>query len=124
MWFMRAVCSQQLFRMRHDVDDLIPITHNAKIAPPLSRHPCLPDIVGLIVRLGTQRGVAKIADQERRPAVKGPLNVGRSALVAAPKALRIVEAHYACWADRRFCGACVPCRDPTIASTDSKGPYT
>src|SRR6266446_3722431 len=121
---MRAVCSQQLFRMRHDVDDLIPITHNAKIEPPISRHPCLPDIVGLVVLLGTQRGVAKIADQECRPAVKGPLNVRRSTLVAATKALRIVEAHYACLENLRFCGAFVPCRDWTIASTESKGPDT
>src|SRR5205823_9622404 len=44
-------------------------------------------------------GVAKIADQEYHPAVKGSLNVRRSALVTAMKALCIVQAHYACLED-------------------------
>jgi hypothetical protein len=85
--------------MRHGVDDLIHLTDNAEIEPPSSRHPCLPDIVGLIILFGTQRGVAKIADQQRHPTIKGALNMRRSARVAAAKALRLVEAHYGCLAD-------------------------
>ena len=110
--------------MRHDIKQYVGIPLNAKIEAPVSCHPCLPDVVGLIVLLGPQRGMAKIACQQCCTTVEGLLNRAGSVLVAAAKALGIVEAH-----DRiavkdyvRFFGVFVLSRDLTMALTESKGP--
>jgi hypothetical protein len=110
--------------MRHDIKQYVGIPLNTKIEAPISRHPCLPDVLGLIILLGPQRGMAKIVCKQCCTTVKGLLNRAGSALVAATKALGIMEAH-----DRiavgdyvRFFGVFVLSRDLPMALTESKGP--
>jgi hypothetical protein len=40
--------------MRHDIEENVDVSLNAKIEAPISRHPCLLDVLGLIILLGPQ----------------------------------------------------------------------
>ena len=110
--------------MHHDIEQHVGIPLNTKIEAPVSRHPCLPDVVGLIILLGPQRGMAKIACEQRCTTVEGLLNRAGSALIAAAKALGIVEAHVGIGVSGylRFFGVLVLSKDLTMALTESKGP--
>jgi hypothetical protein len=79
--------------MPHNIKQYIGVSFNAKIEAPVSRHSRLPDVLGLIIFFGPQRGMAQIACEQRCTTVEGLLNRAGSALVAAAKALGIVEAH-------------------------------
>ena len=46
---MQGVFAEQLFRVRHDVNEVIDIIHNAEIKTPPTIHPGLPDVFGLVV---------------------------------------------------------------------------
>lgn len=54
---------KKLFRVRHNVGKMVEITFDAAIETPSVVHPCLPDVLGLIVLLGRGRSVAQVAQQ-------------------------------------------------------------
>ena len=82
-----------LFRMRHDIDEVVGIAVDAKIETPPAIHARLPDIIGFIVFLGTQRRMAEVVDEQGDPPIKGLLNLTWRALIAAAKAFGVVEVH-------------------------------
>ena len=71
-----------------DVVEPVGVALDREVKPPPSRDPGLPEVARLVVLLGAQGGVAEVLEQELEFLVKGPLDGGWSAGVAADEALR------------------------------------
>jgi len=79
--------------MGNDGEELVSITLYREIKAPPPVHPGLPDATGLVVLLGTEGRVAKIANQKGDSSVKSPLNMRRSAFIASTEALGVEKLH-------------------------------
>src|SRR5207249_3900397 len=110
-----------LFRVWHDVDEVIGVALDAEVEAPAERHAGLPNVARLVVLLSVQRRVTDVGNQEGNAAVEGISNHRGSALVTTAEALRVPKAHYAFFTFFTFFRAC---SEWTSSLAESNGPYT
>ena len=82
-----------LFRVRKEGEEAVEVAFDGEIKAPPPIDPGLPDATGLVVLLGTQRGVAQVLEQEGDAAVHGPLDPRRSARIVLKEALGVESPH-------------------------------
>jgi hypothetical protein len=104
------------FRMSHDVVQSVFISFNAEIESPIFVHSALPNVIGFIVFLGSERRMLKVFQEKARLLRKGFLHRGGSTLEGFLKALRIGEFHFL----ERF--LVLPFKDAIMSPTEPKGP--
>jgi hypothetical protein len=67
-----------LFRMRHDINEVVGVAYDTEIKTPPTIDSGLPDVLGLVVLLGSQGWVAEIAEEMTELFSKLPLYPFRS----------------------------------------------
>jgi hypothetical protein len=69
------------------------ISVDGEVEPPVAVHSGLPNIVSLVVLLGTQGGLLKVLRKQPDLLVKSSLHLGRSSTVISPRPLGVEPLH-------------------------------
>lgn len=89
----RIGLKKRLLRVGYEVEQVIPVSLNQEIKPPVAVHPALPNVPCFVVLLGLDRRMARVLDQECELLVARSPDLNGSVSITPLKTVRIKKLH-------------------------------